>query len=104
MASTTVEVHMPTGLTLTLKLYPYGSDTIANGAGGDTMTERTNAKGVYSATVTEAITGWHDAIIEEGGTSIAALDVHLADDTGTYRCHDAAHRSSQPSGTSTATS
>jgi hypothetical protein len=38
MAVTPVEFSAPSGLTLTVELYPYGSDTIANGL-GDTATD-----------------------------------------------------------------
>jgi hypothetical protein len=62
MATTPVEFEVDTGLTLTLKLFPHGSDTIANGA-GDTAVEATNRLGVYSANVTEALSGLHHAII-----------------------------------------
>jgi hypothetical protein len=89
MASTPVEFKAPSGLTLTLKLYPYGSDTIANGAGGDSCTERTNCKGIYTATVTEAITGLHDALVVDGSSNVIAnYSVHMLDDTNIHRCGD----------------
>ena len=85
MASTTVQFEAPTGLTLKCELYPAESDTIANGAGGDTATERTNAKGVYEITVTEALTGEHDAVVTNAGVSIGTGVVpDLVDDTATY--------------------
>ena len=46
MANTPVELRAPTALSLTLELYPYGSDTLAN-SGADTLTEQTNRKGLY---------------------------------------------------------
>tara|TARA_R110000824_G_scaffold526_11_gene3389 strand:- start:5306 stop:8155 length:2850 start_codon:yes stop_codon:yes gene_type:complete len=88
VATTPVEFESPAGLTLTLELYPYGSDTIANGA-GDACTEATNRHGVYSADVTEALTGLHHAIIVDGsGNLIATYSVDLLDDTSIYRCGD----------------
>jgi hypothetical protein len=91
MANTTVEFKALSALTLTLKLYPHGSDTIANGS-GDSCTERTNCKGVYTATVTESLAGWHDAFVEDDSSNVIAnYDVHLTDDTGTYRCGDRPH-------------
>lgn len=93
MASTPVEFFAPTGLTLTLKLFPYGSDIIANGAGGDAATEATNRKGLYSATVTESISGWHTAHVVDGsGNLIAVGDVYLEDDTDIHRVEDAPQR------------
>lgn len=87
MASTPVEFKAPTGLTLTLSLYTFGSDTLANSGGADSGTERTNAKGIYTATVTEAVAGWCDAKILDGsGNLIATYVVFMVDDTNTHRC------------------
>ena len=88
MAITPVEFESPSGLTLTLELYPHGSDVIANGV-GDTCTEETNRHGVYSVSVTEALTGLHHAIIVDGSDNlIATYSVDLLDDTSIYRCSD----------------
>lgn len=88
MASTPVEFEAPVGLTLTLKLYPHGSDTIANGL-GDACTEETNRVGTYAASVTEALTGLHHAIILDGSSNlIATYHVDLQDNTSIYRCAD----------------
>lgn len=84
MANTIVELLSPAGLTLTLELFPEGSDTIANGA-GDTLTEATNRDGLYTATVTEALAGYYYAKIIDGSSNlISAGWVKLADDTNTY--------------------
>jgi hypothetical protein len=91
MATTPVEFRAPSGLTLTLELYPYGSDSIANGA-GDSATEETNRKGVYQAPVTEALTGWHTAHVKSGSDIVAVYDIYLEDDTDPHRCHDAPAR------------
>lgn len=90
MASTPVEFKAPSGLTLTLSLYAFGSDTLANSGGADACTERTNAKGIYTATVTEAVAGWCDAKILSGSNLVAAYVVNMADDTNTHRCCDLA--------------
>lgn len=90
MATTPIEFHAPQGLTLRLDLYPFGSDTRANGS-GDTATERANAKGVYSADATEPLTGLHNAVIIQpsGSVLIANYVVNIrADDTTIYRCAD----------------
>ena len=90
MANTPVEFTGPSGMsTVTLELYPYGSDMIANGAGGDSATEATNAKGIYTATVTQSITGWHRAVVKAAGTPVGVYDVLLADITAIHRCEDA---------------
>lgn len=72
----TLELLAPTGLTLTVDLYPYGSDTRANGS-GDALVEATNRKGLYTATIAEAITGWHTAHVLLSETVIAVGDVYL---------------------------
>lgn len=85
MASTNVyDAALPSGLgTLTLKLYPQGSTSIANGAGGDTASE--DAAKRYNWVVTEALDGIYDAIIETaGGVKIGGGLVELNDDTGNY--------------------
>ena len=91
MASTPVELRAPSGLSLTLELYPYGSDTIAN-TGGDSLTEASARKGLYSATVTESLSGWHTAHVKSGSSVIAVYDIYLEDDTDVHRCEDAAQR------------
>jgi len=90
MATTPIQFKAPTGLSLKLELYPFGSDTIANGAGGDTAAEKTNADGLYSADVTQNITGLHDAVIVDGSDNlIATYSVNIrADDATIYRCSD----------------
>jgi hypothetical protein len=88
MANKTVEVLAAEGQTLTLHLYPWGSDTRANGS-GDTLTEATNRKGLYSATVTEAITGWHTAHVFNGSNALVQAPQYLyiySDSENTFRC------------------
>jgi hypothetical protein len=61
-----------------------GSDTISNGS-GDSLSEDTNRKGLYSATVTEALNGTFYCYVEDSaGTVIATGWVYLQDDTGSY--------------------
>lgn len=88
MANTIVQCDAPDGLTLTLKLYAVNGDTIQNGASGDAMTERTNNLGTYTATVTEALVGVHEARITNASDQTIAkyLTEVLVDDTGTYEC------------------
>ncbi len=91
MANTPVELRAPTGLSLTLELYPYGSDALAN-PGGDSLIEQTNRKGLYQATVSEPLVGWHTAHVNMGTTLLAVYDVYLEDDTDVHRCEDAPQR------------
>lgn len=85
MAATPVEIiHGVSGLSGTLKLYPRGSDSTANGA-GDAVTEQTNRKGVYRATVDDALTGLHEAYFVDGsGNVLFAGCVRLTDTTSVH--------------------
>ena len=91
MADTPIEVRAPSGLTLTVDLFPYGNDTRANSA-GDTLTEATNRRGLYLATISEALTGWHTVHVKHLGQVIAVYDIYLHDDTAIHRCQDALPR------------
>ena len=88
MASTPVEIQLPSGVTATLSLYPLDSDTLANSDGADTLTEATNAKGFYTATVTEALEGIYRVKVLVGSTVLASGFVRLYDDATTYRVID----------------
>ena len=59
MANAIVEIIAPSGMTLTLSLFLIGSDTA--GASEKTLTERTNDKGTYRATIIEALVGLYRA-------------------------------------------
>jgi hypothetical protein len=88
--SVMIELLAPSGLTLTVELFPYSSDVIANGAGGDALAEATNRKGLYTATVAETLSGWHTAHVKLSGTVISVGDVYLVDGaTCRVRDHDA---------------
>lgn len=93
MADTPVQFYAPSDLTLTLELYPHGSDTIANGASGDVCTEKTNCVGLYEATVTEALTGLHNAIVKLGSVPIAGYHVDLLDTTDIHRLAELSYHS-----------
>jgi len=90
MATTITEIHAATGQTLTLRLYPDdGSDAIANGAGGDSLTEYANAAGLYSADVTQALVGVYYYRVNTGaGAMIQNGWIYLEDDTSRYRPSD----------------
>lgn len=90
MADTPIQFWAPSNMTLTMELYPFGSDTIANGLGGDSATEKTNAKGLYEITVDQNITGLHNAtIFDPESDVIGVYTVNIrANDTTIYRCSD----------------
>lgn len=71
----TLEVIAPTGQTLTAALYPLGSDTAA--VSGITLTERTNAKGVYRGTFTNGPSGEHRVVVLDGVIPIVVTGVAL---------------------------
>lgn len=87
MAATLVLPVGTTGLTLTCDLYPDGSDTAA--ASAQSMTEATNRKGYYTASIT-GLSGLHFVNIKNGSLVIgygyvimaSAGTVYLMDDRG----------------------
>lgn len=87
MAATLVLPVGITGLTLTCDLFPDGSDTAA--ASAQSMTEATNRKGYYTASIT-GLTGLHFVNIKNGSQVIGygyvimdtAGTVYLMDDRG----------------------
>lgn len=85
MASTIVECELPVGSTATLELYADGSDTLANTGGADTLTAGVNRITLYTATVTEALTGLHFAQVKSGGNVLRSGWVVLQDDTRNYK-------------------
>lgn len=91
MPNTPVEVRAPSGLALSLELYPYGSDTLAN-PGGDSLVEADNRRGIYVAAVSEPLVGWHTAHVKLGAAVLAVFDVYLEDDSEVHRCEDALAR------------
>lgn len=87
MASTIVQMQLESGLSSpTITLYAAGSDSAGNTP--DTLAEETNRLGLYSATVTEALSGVYYAKALSGGSLVGSGWVNLADDTGTYQVED----------------
>lgn len=88
MASKTIEVDYVQGYTgLKVELYAHGTDTLSN-TGGDTLTEATNRKGVYTAAYAEAVTGLHRFLIKSGTVTLATGFVDIVDDVeATYVGH-----------------
>jgi len=87
MASTVLVAASDSGDTPTLKLFSgHDSDTILNGS-GDTGTEQTNNLGVWTFTVTEAITGNVVGVLVDSNGELIRNGLRwsdLADDTSTY--------------------
>ena len=88
MATTPVFVNAASGLSgLVLKLAPEPSvgdldPSLANGAGGDALTELTNILGWYRCDVTQALTGIHSGTVEtSAGVAIGAFRFDLVDST-----------------------
>ena len=86
MANAIVEIVASPGQTLTLSLFPLGSDTAA--ASGKALAERTNDKGTYRATVTEGLTGWYRAKAFSGATAVAGGYVKMDDTATDHRVRD----------------
>ena len=90
MAATPVEISFTSGVTgMLLLLFDRGADTLLNPTGGgDALTERTNAKGTYTAIVDEAIVGNKRAVIMSAGVAVAVGRVNMADDTAVHYVTD----------------
>lgn len=90
---------------LTVRIYALGSDTIANGAGGDALTETASSDGQFTATIAEDLSGQHEYYVYKSGSPIyrglvnADGAVLIADEptidpsepgkrTGYYTCFD----------------
>jgi hypothetical protein len=100
MAATPVEImHGVSGLTnVTLTLFPRGSDAIANGA-GEPLSEQTTRKGVYRATVDEALSGLHEAYMVDGSGNVLYVGViDLVDSTAVQTVGELAHAITQSVG------
>lgn len=85
MADTIVRYAGPSGLSLTLELFPAATDDLS---GSYALTEAANAKGWYFATVGDALTGDHRCTIKVGANVFDNGWVTLADDTATYDVTD----------------
>lgn len=87
MATQTIEFAAATGETITAKLYAAGSDTVA--ATASSVTEQTNRKGVYYASVTSSLAGVYRLVATDASnTPLATWWVTLADANGTYIAYE----------------
>lgn len=87
MATETIEFVEAPGQTLTAKVYALGGDTLLHTIA--TVTERTNALGHYTGTVTSPAVGWHTVNVLSGTTVIASWDVYLTNTARTAQARDA---------------
>lgn len=83
MATTPVEIQLPSGLTgLTLSIYSLTDDSsLSNSDGADTLTEETNAKMFYRASVTEALSGIYRYRIIKDSAEYASGYLYITDTT-----------------------
>jgi hypothetical protein len=76
------------GLSLTVDLYPFGSDTAA--AAGIVLSEATNRQGLYTGTTSAGLTGLHQAFVKTGTAVFGVFDVYMTNDTSIHRLVDQA--------------
>jgi len=87
MATQTIEFSAVSGQTITARLFAAGSDTVA--ATASSVTERTNATGVYAATVTSTLAGVYRLVATNAsGTLLAQWWVRLANADGDYIAYE----------------
>ena len=89
MATQSVEFRAATGLTITAKLFAFGSDTEAASV---TATEATNRKGTYTAAYTDVAAGEYQLIALSSGSPVASWWTTLAASTATYEVYDKANK------------
>jgi len=80
MATQTIEFPAPTGLSLTVELFSYGSDTIVD---TESATEGTNRDGIYSADFTDQV-GEFRFIAFDGSDPVYTDMIDTQSATGTY--------------------
>ena len=85
MATQTVEFAAASGLTLTVKLFAAGSDTVVAAV---SATEATNRLGLYSAAYTDAAAGTYKLIALSGTTPVATWWVDLTLTTATFQSYE----------------
>ena len=85
MATQTVEFAAASGLTLTVKLFAAGSDTVVASV---SATEATNRLGLYSAAYTDAAAGTYKLIALSGTTPVATWWADLTLTTATFQSYE----------------
>ena len=85
MATQTVEFAAASGLTLTVKLFAAGSDTVVASV---SATEATNRLGLYSAAYTDVAAGTYKMIALSGTTPVATWWADLTLTTATFQSYE----------------
>ena len=80
MADTTITIAFNPGLTVTAKVYPVGATAVSETI---VLTE-SSRPGLYTGTVTAALSGVFDVDILAGTTKVGGGQIQLADDAGPY--------------------
>lgn len=84
MATVEVLIGVSDLADLILRLFPRGDDTPANGS-GDPLTEQTNRRGCYRATIEEELVGVHEAYVLDADSNILFTGaVLLSADAGVH--------------------
>ena len=86
MATQTVEFRAASGLTLTVRLFAVGSDTIVQTA--SSCTEATNRKGTYAATFTDPGAAEFELVALSGTTPVCRWFVTLTLTTATFQAYE----------------
>ena len=86
MATQTVEFRAASGLTLTVRLFAVGSDTIVQTA--SSCTEATNRKGTYAATFTDPGAAEFELVALSGTTPVARWFTTLTLTTATFQAYE----------------
>lgn len=83
MATQTIEFEAPSGLTLTVRLFLKGSDTIAYTA--SSVTEQTNRKGIYQAIFSNVSDNLYQLIAASSGIGVASWWGYVKNSNATYQ-------------------
>lgn len=86
MATQTVEFRAASGLTLTVRLFAVGSDTIVQTA--SSCTEATNRKGTYAATFTDPGAAEFELVAFSGATPVCRWFCTLTLTTATFQAYE----------------
>ncbi len=86
MATQTVEFRAASGLTLTVRLFAVGSDTIVQTA--SSCTEATNRKGTYAAVFTDPGAGEFELVALSSGVPVCRWFVTLTLTTATFQAYE----------------
>lgn len=83
----TIEYVTATGLTMTMYLFPFNSETVTNGS-GYVLAEQTNRKGLYLATQDNGLVGWFTCHVYIGSDLFDLTHVYISNNTDIFRCEN----------------